>query len=195
MAAVAGLLATATWVWLALDWVQITDSQMAPSLVPGDWVLLGPGSAKLGTVVALDDPAWPGRRVLRRVLATAGTRIGIENGLVVVDGNRLRIREMGRDTESLTLSEDDGYLVRQRLTRDRAEVATKTVQEAQIWLLADNRILAIDSRWWGAVHESRITATVWFRFGDPGEWRKRIASDGRDGPWERPKPSAPAAPG
>ncbi len=186
--------ALAGWVWLTFEWVAITDQDMAPSLVPGDWVLLGPGTPLLGDVVVLDDPAWPGRRVLRRVLGTAGRTVGIEEGLVVAEGNRLRIREMGRDDETLTLTEDDGYLVLRRLDRDRADFPPQQVPEGQLWLLADNRIHGLDSRWWGPLDADRIEDLVWLRVGDKGAWRRQVAIRGRDGPWKKPVPGASSRP-
>lgn len=177
------------WTWLALDWVPITDADMAPSLAPGDWVLLGPGSPALGDVVALDDPAWPGRQVLRRVLGVAGLTVGVDDGLVVAEDDRLRIREMGRDERTLVLTEDDGYLIRRSLSRDRGHTPQTTVPPDHLWLLADNRVDALDSRWWGTVSQDRVDQVVWLRFGEPGQWRKRIAVRGRDGPWDKPVPT------
>lgn len=190
-----GLLGAGGWLGLALDWVPVGDSDMAPSLVPGDWVLLGPGTPALGGVVALDDPAWPGRQVLRRVLGLAGHTVALEDGLVVADGARLRIREMGRDEQTLTLTEDDNHLIRRRLDRDRFALGPLTVPDGQLWLLADDRIGALDSRWWGPVDAERIDQVVWLRVGEPGVWRRRIARRGRDGPWERPTPATPPPPG
>jgi len=195
-AAVVGTVAgLAGWTWLALDWVPVTSTEMAPSLVPGDWVLLGPGAPVLGRVVALDDPAWPGRPVLRRVLGLAGNTVGVEDGLVVGEDQRLRIREMGRDEHTLTLAEDNGYLIRRLLTRDRARTPPVQVPDGQVWLLADNRPEALDSRWWGPVAAERIEQVVWLRLGEPGLWRKRVAIGGRDGPWAKPTPQSAAEPG
>ncbi len=185
------VLGVAGWGALSLQVVPVNGTEMAPTMVPGDWVLVGPGSPALGSVVALEDPAWPGRQVFRRVLGVGGSTIGIQEGAVDAGGDRLRIREMGRDEHTLTLAEDDGYLVQRRLLRDHHDVPAAEVPPGRLWLLGDNRIEALDSRWWGAVSTDRVDGVVWLRLGEPGAWRRRVAVRGRDGPWEKPTPTDP----
>ncbi len=180
---------------LVLDWNQVTDTEMAPSLLVGDWLLIGPGTPEIGRVVALEDPAWPGRTIYRRVLGTEGKEVGLVDGLVAAEGRRLSIKEMGRDEHSLYLAENNRWLIRASLSRVRLQRDPSVVPPDHLYLLADDRIAALDSRWWGNVPTSRVEGVVWLRFGDEGTWRGRLARWAIDGPWEKPKPKPVSPPG
>ena len=180
--------------WAALDLVLVTDNEMTPSVQTGDWLLLGPGEPRVGQVVAVDDPTWPGLTVYRRVLGLAGNQIAIEDGLVVADGQRLALKEMGRDEHSLYLSEDNGWLIRHPPRRIRLQREARTVPPDHLYLLADDRIGALDSRWWGPVPAASVQGVVWLRIGDEGTWRGRVARWARDGPWDKPRPEDPPPP-
>jgi len=168
--------------------VRVTDHAMAPSLLPGDLLFLGPGAIAPGDVALLSDPAEPKRQVLRRVVGVPGHAVRVAAGQLEVDGQRARIREMGRTETHLTLSENNAWLTRRHLLPDRVSPEPVTVPPGSLWLLADSREDAVDSRWWGPVHEDRVSSKVWLRIGKENAWRGPWAARAQDGPWKVPPP-------
>jgi len=168
--------------------VRVTNNAMAPSVRSGDWLLLGPGAPTPGDVYLLNDPTEPERRVLRRVVALPGHSVRVTEGQLEVNGNRARIREMGRDKEHLVLSENNAWLIQRRLVTNRVTPTPTEVPDNTVWLLADARDEATDSRWWGPVPQSNLSRKVWLRFGSRSEWRGRLAARAQDGPWSVPPP-------
>lgn len=180
--------ATAAAAVVLFDVRQVQSADMAPSLQPGDWVLLGPGTASSGDVVRLADPLEPDREVLRRVLGLSGLEVAIRPGRIEVQGEALRTREMGRDDTQLVVSEANAWLVRYlpRVMRDTP--VTVDVPTAQVFLLADNRDHASDSRHWGCVPHTALQDEVWLRVGPADAWRGSWAWRAQDGPWAPPEP-------
>jgi len=172
--------------------VHINDSDMAPGLRPGDWVLLGPGAASPGTVVQLNDPNDPSRKILRRVVGEAGDNIVYKAGNLSLNDRSLRIREMDRKNGWVVRSEADAWLLRKKAGVDRSQQIDHQVQDRAVYLFADARDEAIDSRWWGDVPKNKIGRKVWFRWGNADTWRGRWNIGSQDGPWPVPKPKAPS---
>jgi hypothetical protein len=61
-----------------------------------------------------------------------------------------------------------------------------------VFLMADARDQAIDSRWWGEVPRSDLGRKVWFRWGPSDTWRGAMSKGSADGPWLVPPPKAPS---
>lgn len=173
--------------------VRVGDGDMSPSLRPGDWALLGPGEVELGDVWLLEDPAEPGRAVLRRVLALEGDEAGWENGRYALNGAATRIREMGRDGDGVVLAEANLWLIRIRSEDTPLAIGPVTLPAGRAWLMADERDRALDSRWWGAVPVDALEREVWLRLGDSDAWRGVVGVSAADGPWYVPPPSEPTA--
>jgi signal peptidase I len=167
---------------------RVTGEEMSPSLQPGDWVLLGPGRPDPGEVFALEDPSEPGRQVFRRVVALSGQTASYAGGQLAVDGQRIRLREMGRQDDTQFLSEANRWLIRRRAVVDRTERSEERVPEGSAWLLADARDVATDSRWWGPVEVSSLGRQVLLRYGASTEWRGSFSARAMDGPWNVPPP-------
>ena len=175
----AGLLALVLLVGaaLVLDLATVPDEEMAPSLLEGDTVLLGPvGEPAPGHVVLLEDPAEPGRLLLRRVVAVAG-----DSGRYEV-----RRREMFRGDDLVVLNEADRWLVRER-TSQRLEASVRLdTPEGHVYLLADHRDLGLDSRWWGPVPVEDLRGRVLLRWGSSDAWRGPVSLGAEDRPWIPP---------
>ena len=162
---------------------------MLPSIAPGDWLLLGPGSPNPGDVFVVHDPTEPGRDVLRRIVGVAGHSVRVTEDHLEIDGARARIREMGRDAHHLVLSENNAWLVRRRLEASRVSPDPILVEDGHVWVLADARDLGTDSRWWGSLPTQALGRQVWIRFGSANDWRGVFAWHAMDGPWFVPPPS------
>jgi signal peptidase I len=166
-----GILVAAALPFLA--WVP--DEEMAPSLLPGDLVLLWPGDIVTGDVVAVVDPLDPSRWTLRRVLATSGA-VRFDNGFFHTDAEEPPVLEMGHLGDQNVLKE--GAHLTQRLTRPvRWELGDVVLPEGRVWLAADNRDVAMDSRWWGPVPGEALQGVVLLRVGRPGHvWRGWVST-------------------
>ena len=160
---------------LGLRIARVSGDEMAPSLRDGDWLLLGPGHPERGDVVLLPDPLDPGRRVLRRVLALPGERIAFTGWQPRVDGAALKQVAMGDAAGELVLMEAGAWLLAVSLEPTRFHAEETQVPDGGLYLAADHRSLALDSRWWGPVRESEVEARAWLRMGPPDTWRARVS--------------------
>ena len=161
---------------------KVVGSDMDPSILSGDRVWVSPWATPLpGDVVLLSDPLDPEFTVLRRVLAIGGQTIRYDEGSIRVGSRRLRKQAMGDSDEHLVAQEtlwakkpDRGH---QWLTQQLAYPATRwsaesvTVPDGHLYVLADNRDQAIDSRWWGSIPITATQGVVRFRLGKKHKWR------------------------
>lgn len=169
--------------------VHVQTDDMAPSILAGDWVLVGPGRIQRGTVVVVDDPTDPGHTVLRRVVGLDGELVSSRGGSVRLDQVEGRWAEMGRDPERVAYSEFNLWLV-QVGPRKRSEPGTEMhVGPTQVLLLADNRDGPIDGRWWGPTDHDDLGRVVWVRWGSRDLWRDGLSWRAQDGPWHVPDPN------
>lgn len=167
-----GVLVAGTLPFLA--WVP--DDEMAPSLLAGDLVVLWPGDAADGDVVAVVDPLDPDRWTLRRVLATRGA-VRFDDGFYHTDAAEPVVLEMGHLGDQNVLQE--GTHLTRRLTRPvRWEMGAVLLPAGRVWLAADDRDGAVDSRWWGPVPAEAIQGVVLARVGRPTHlWRGWFTTD------------------
>jgi len=172
--------------------VRINSLDMAPGLRPGDWVLLGPGRSEPGDVVRLRDPNDNRRRIFRRLIGESGDRIVYKAGNLSLNNKALRIREMHRKDNWVLRSEADAWLIRKRTGPDRSQSIDHTVGADSVYLLADARDHAIDSRWWNSVPRNQMGRKIWVRWGSADNWRSQITTGSADGPWLVPPPKAPS---
>jgi signal peptidase I len=165
---------------------RVVDDSMSPSIRAGDLVLLGPGGADPGDVVCLTDPADPSRAVLRRVIAVEGQTVTLGRGAARVNGEALRIREMGPFGASAARSEQNRYLIQESARSPVLADQTWAVPTGHRFLLADDRDGALDSRAWGPVPASVGCGVVWLRLGPADLWRGPWSLWAQDGPWIPP---------
>lgn len=153
----------------------VPDDDMQPSLYAGDLVVLWPGDAAPGDVVAVADPIAPGRWTLRRVLAVEGF-VRYEDGFYHTDTEEPVVLDMGTLGSDRVLQEGD-YLTQRETRGVRWEMAPVAVPKGRVWLAADNRDGAVDSRWWGPAPVATVQGTVVLRVGDPRHaWRGWIST-------------------
>jgi signal peptidase I len=125
--------------------VTIKQVSMEPTLVGGDTVLVakwcrwatGWGS---GDVVALRAPD-DGALVVKRIVATAGQRVGLRDGRLAVDG-----RAAPSDAVSDAL--------------DGVYFGPVRVPPRTVFVMGDNRARSVDSRAFGSVGEDSIMGCV-----------------------------------
>jgi len=169
---------------------RVADDEMAWSLRRGEWVWLHRGPTLAwdpllpADVVLVADPLQPGRRVLRRVVATGGQSVAFDEGGVRVNAKRLRVQEMGDQPGVFVRKEtiwskpparaNDYLLMVDNPTTRWTAAGEVKVPEGHLFLLADARDLALDSRWWGPVHATSVIGVVRAHLAEPDLWRPRL---------------------
>jgi len=163
--------------------VTVRGADMAPSIQAGDRVWGWKTDDVLpGDVVAIADPLDPDSTVLRRVLAIGGQRIQFDEHTIRVGNRRLRTTAMG-DMDDYVVTRETLWAKKPAvghdwLTRFPSEPASRwsmepvDVPEGFVFVLADDRDRAIDSRWWGSLPMSSLKWTVRFRLGEAHLWRE-----------------------
>ena len=132
-------------------------------------------------VVRVADPLDPSRTVLRRVIGLPGQKIKVDDQGVRINGKRLRQEEMGDLDGKRVLKEVIWSSPPARANAYLPMIADQPggwknetpveVPEGYLYLMADNRDGALDSRWWGPVPLSAVQGVVRLRVGKADTWR------------------------
>ncbi|HEX2102150.1 MAG TPA: signal peptidase I [Solirubrobacteraceae bacterium] len=133
---------------------KIPSESMAPTLEPGDQALvtkLG-GTPSRGDLVAFHAPRTS-EVMLKRVVAVGGDTVGIEDGVLVVDGRRQREPYVA-DPDAI----------------DSVYFGPVKVAPGALFVLGDNRANSEDSREFGAVPADRVIGRATARVWPPGRW-------------------------
>lgn len=172
--ALVGALATlGALAYVASHAALISDDGMAPSLLPGDLVLLWNVAPQEGDVVAVLDPLDPTSWTLRRVEAIGGA-IEYSGGSYVHDIEPALL-DMGKDDAGFSVIQEGEHLTRHMSRNVSYEIEPSGVPDDSAWLGADNRDEALDSRWWGPVPLDVLQGKVVLRLGAPrNRWRSWV---------------------
>jgi signal peptidase I len=135
---------------------KIEGGSMEPTLRGGDRVLVDKRAyddapPRRGELVAFDAPGGDGV-LLKRVVAVAGDTVGIEDGLLVVDGRRPR--EPYADQKSI----------------DSVYFGPVKVRPGTVFVLGDNRANSEDSRDFGGVPVDDVIGRARTRIWPPSRW-------------------------
>ena len=133
---------------------RIPTESMSPTLRPGDQALvakLGAKSPHRGDLVAFHSPQ-NGEVLLKRVVAVGGDTVGLEDGVLVVDGRK--VHEAYADPDAI----------------DSVYFGPVKVRAGTIFVLGDNRANSEDSRDFGAVRTDRIIERAVARVWPPSRW-------------------------
>lgn len=133
---------------------RIPSQSMEPTLKPGDQALVDKLAGKpphRGDLVAFHAPR-SGEILLKRVVAVGGDTVGLEDGVLVVDGRR--VHEAYADPKAI----------------DSVYFGPVRVRPGMVFVLGDNRANSEDSRDFGAVPTDRIIGRAVARVWPPGRW-------------------------
>jgi signal peptidase I len=131
---------------------RIPSESMAPALHPGDQALVTKvGTPARGDLVAFHAPRT-GEILLKRVVAVGGDTVGLEDGVLVVDGRQ--VREPYTDPDAI----------------DSVYFGPVKVRPGTIFVMGDNRANSDDSRDFGAVPTDRIIGRAVARVWPPSRW-------------------------
>ena len=105
-----------------------------------------------GAIVTFADPLVSNRTLIKRVIATGGQTVDLQNGKVVVDGVVL----------------DEPYIenkVSEPFEKTAVPISYPyTVPEGCLWVMGDNRTNSQDSRYFGAIDASSVTGHAVFTY-------------------------------
>lgn len=189
------LLLVRTWTVPSDD--PVLSASIAPSLAPGDFVLLlHAGSVGFGDLVRCTDPDEPRRWIIGRIAGESGDTVEINQGRVTVNGvsaaiehacvpNTLSIPDpnTGSAVDLRCDMEDLGGNVHMRGAGAKRGMGVdapikRTVQAGFFFLVSDNRTYPSDSRTFGAVPietcDARIIIRIWSADGF-GDAEKRLS--------------------
>lgn len=157
---------------------RVPDDAMSPTLLPGDLLLILPVAPREGDVVALTDPLDPTRFTLRRVETIGGAIRYDGRSFRTGARSKVRLLDMGEYEGRPVLLEGEHVTLR-ATTPTREPFAEIGVPDDRAYLSADNRDVALDSRWWGPVPLEAIGGVVVGRLGPPSTpWRGTIGTRG-----------------
>ena len=131
----------------------VPTGSMAPTLRPGDHVLANKlayrlGEPRRGDLVVFHPPV-PGGLMLKRIVALGGDRVGIEDGVLHVNGRAVR-----------------EPFVDHRLV-DSVYFGPVRVAAGAVFVMGDRRSESLDSRDFGSVARRRIVGRVDLRIWPP----------------------------
>ncbi|MBB4866482.1 signal peptidase I [Pseudomonas nitritireducens] len=133
----------------------IKSTSMAPSLQPGDYILVNAASYAFGEpvdgeVVVFRPPSDPAQIYIKRIAGRPGDRLRITAGKLFVND-----REVVQP-----------YLdARQNQREDSRRIQEQVVPAGQYFMLGDNRDNSLDSRYFGYVPRANLigrAAYVWY---------------------------------
>jgi signal peptidase I len=132
--------------------------QLGDRLV-GEKVTLHWSDPEPGDIITFDDPDGSGVTLIKRVIATEGQVVDLQDGYVYVDGVAIDEPYVeGKPTYPL-----DGH------SSNLEENVTfpYTVPAGCFWVMGDNRTNSLDSRYFGVVPRTSVTSKALFIFWPP----------------------------
>lgn len=138
--------------------VTVSSASMQPAFQPGDRVVIDKVSfrfreAHRGEVVVLDDPHGDGP-LIKRVVGIGGDEIGIENGVLLVNGTAIHLGGTASASSGSAGSGSAGSGVVGDF------FGPVTVPLGQVFVLGDNRSASDDSREFGPVSDVALIGRV-----------------------------------
>lgn len=138
---------------------KVSGSSMFPTMKNGDYLITEKityrfGGPKRGDIIVLKNPRDESQDFIKRIIATPGDTIRIEENKVFINGGVI----------------NEIYLPPGTKTRPGAFLTDKSTTRAgpnQYFVMGDNREHSSDSREWGGVTKEEVVGRALFRYWPP----------------------------
>lgn len=134
----------------------IPTGSMIPTIQIGDRVLADKlvfrffREPQVGDIVVFDDPSGEHPQLIKRVIATAGQTVDIDDGRVLIDGQAI----------------EEPYVYGKPTDPGSVEMPL-TVPDGQVWLMGDNRPASGDSRFFGPQATQNVRGRAFWTYWPP----------------------------
>lgn len=150
----------------------IPAGSMTPTLLIGDMLLakmdpISKSNINKGEIIIFKYPEDPSRVFVKRVIATEGEKLSIQNKQVLVNNINL--------DEPYVINSDPRILSNDSIPRDN--FGSVIVPEKSFFVMGDNRDESYDSRFWGFVKQSDIIGKAALLFWSWDNINKKIRWD------------------
>ena len=135
--------------------------QLGDRLV-GEKVTLHWDDPNPGDIVTFDDPEDTGSTLIKRVIATEGQVVDLQEGYVYVDGQLL--------DEPYTLGKPSYELDAHADNLSENVSFPLEVPAGHVWVMGDNRTNSLDSRYFGPIPVDSITSRGLFIYWPPADF-------------------------
>jgi signal peptidase I len=161
-----------------LDFFHVGTASMAPTIEPGDLILV----SRLSTELRRGDLAVfrgdGGRLYVKRVVALPGDRVALDHGELLVDGARAPLRHAAAEERGARYYTQSGerphWVLLSAPWGLRPSLPERVVPRGHVFVLGDNRDRSLDSRRLGAVPLSEVVGRPFAlgpSHGGDGTWR------------------------
>ena len=107
---------------------------------------------EVGEIITFADPNVPGRTLIKRVIATEGQTVDLQDGKVIIDGTALDEQYTdGKPSYPLSMT-------------STTVTYPFTVPEDCLWVMGDNRTESADSRYFGAIPVDSVSGHAVFTY-------------------------------
>lgn len=138
---------------------KVSGRSMVPTFADGDFIITDKITYKFrppekGDIIVLKNPRDESQDFIKRIMATPGDTIKVENKLVYLNGALLNESYLPPDTQTSAGSFlNEGNIVK--------------AGENQYLVMGDNRDHSSDSREWGGITKEEIVGRAFFRYWPP----------------------------
>ena len=148
----------------------IPSESMESTLNRGDRLLVDKvsyrfGDVRRGDIVVFDSPGGTlmnsDEPLIKRVIGLEGEMVGLSDGVVTIDGNRLQEPYLDQGILTFSLGPMPGCV--------SYSPTLCTVAEGHVFVLGDNRPSSRDSRFFGPVEIETIVGRAWLKYWPPGD--------------------------
>lgn len=148
----------------------IPSESMESTLNRGDRLLVDKvsyrfGDVRRGDIVVFDSPGGTlmnsDEPLIKRVIGLEGEMVGLNDGVVTIDGNRLQEPYLDQGILTFSLGPMPGCA--------SYSPTLCTVAEGHVFVLGDNRPSSRDSRFFGPVEIETIVGRAWLKYWPPGD--------------------------
>jgi signal peptidase I len=138
----------------------VNGASMDPTYATGQYLIVDElsykfESPKRGDVIVFKYPIDPSKYFIKRIIGLPGETVSLKNGVVTITSNRLPT-PLVLDEPYIKLSKTDG-------SDDQVVTLEQGTSTKNYFVMGDNRVASLDSRFWGVLPEKLIIGRAFVR--------------------------------